>query len=243
MATVVDGASSRDRTNWDNTYISYYTWGAAIAIGLDLSLRERSQNAVTLDDFMRAVWQRFGQPGSGPEGSVAYPYTTQDLKDRLGEVSGQPEFARQFFDRYVQGHDVVEYQSLLARAGFVLRKRSEGRAWIGPLALRTSRGTTVVMEPTLEGTPVYDAGLDRDDEILSMDGENLVSAERLDEILRRHKPGDNLRAVVRRRGVSEPLSIAIREDPSLELIAADAASLTGEQRRFRDAWLSTKVSP
>jgi predicted metalloprotease with PDZ domain len=243
MATVVDGAASRDRNNWDNTYISYYTWGAAIAVGLDLSLRERSQNGVTLDDFMRAMWRRHGQPAAAAEGTVAHPYTAQDLKDRLSEVAGDPDFAARFFERFVQGREVVDYQRLLARAGFVLRKRSEGRAWIGPLALRAARGTAVVVEPTLEDTPVYDAGLDRDDEILSVDGENPVSAERIEEILRRHKPGDTLRVVVRRRGVSEPIAIDVEEDPSLELIAADTASLTAEQRRFRDAWLAAKASP
>lgn len=243
MAPVVDGADWSDRTNWDNTYISYYTWGAAIGLGLDLSLRARSDNAVTLDDFMRAVWRRHGQPGAAAEGVVAEPYSMQDLKDRLAEVSGDRKFADDFFDRYVQGRQVADYGPLLARAGFILRKRNPGRAWIGALSLRSVRGTTVIVEPTLEGTPIHTSGADRDDEVLSVDGEAIGSPERFEEIVRRRKPGDTLRAVVRRRGFSEQLTIAVEEDPGLELLPVDYGTLSVQQRAFRDAWLKSKVNP
>ena len=33
MAPFVGRAASIDRTNFDNTFISYYTWGEAIALG------------------------------------------------------------------------------------------------------------------------------------------------------------------------------------------------------------------
>jgi predicted metalloprotease with PDZ domain len=241
MAPLVDGADWRDRTNWDNTFISYYTWGAAIGLGLDLSLRARSDNKVTLDDFMRAVWQRHGRPRAVAEGVVAEPYSMQDLKDHLAEVSGDRAFADEFFARYIQGHDVVDYGLLLGRAGFVLRKRNPGRAWIGALSLRSMRGTMVIAEPTLDGTPVYAAGIDRDDEILSFDGEAIASPERLEEVVRRHKPGDTIRAVVRRRGFSEQVTIAVKEDPGLELLPLDAGTLSVGERAFRDGWLQSKV--
>lgn len=245
LAALWDGAVWTDRTNWDNTFISYYTWGAAIGLGLDLSLRARSENKVSLDDFMRAVWRRHGQPAAPAEGMVAQPYTTRDLNDRLAEVSGDRAFADQFFARYIQGREVEDYQSLLARAGFVLRKRNSGRAWIGPLSLREAHGATIVTEGTLEGTPVYAAGVDRDDEILSVDGESIGSQERLAEIVRRHKPGETIRAVVRRRGSSEQLAIAVEEDPSLELVPAETSgrALSAAERTFRNAWLTSKVAP
>jgi len=57
FAPFVDAATSIDPTNFSNTFISYYTWGAAIGLGLDLSLRERSDGRITLDHFMRALWR------------------------------------------------------------------------------------------------------------------------------------------------------------------------------------------
>ena len=41
LAPFVDAAASIDRTAWPNLFISYYTYGQAIGLGLDLSLRDR----------------------------------------------------------------------------------------------------------------------------------------------------------------------------------------------------------
>ena len=65
LAPFTDAATAIDRTNLANTFISYYTYGAAIALALDLSLREQSNGKVSLDDYMRAMWQAHGKPG-GP---------------------------------------------------------------------------------------------------------------------------------------------------------------------------------
>jgi predicted metalloprotease with PDZ domain len=93
FAPFVDAATSIDRTAFDNTFISYYTWGEAIGLGLDLMLRARSDGAVTLDHFMRALWQRHGRPGGAP-GYVDAPYTAGDVEAVLAEVSGDAAFAR-----------------------------------------------------------------------------------------------------------------------------------------------------
>jgi predicted metalloprotease with PDZ domain len=242
LAQFVDQAAWSDRTNWDNTFLSYYTWGAAIGLGLDLSLRVRSDNKVTLDDYMRALWREYGRPAAPAEGTVARPYTITDLRDRLADVSGDSTFAAEFFNRYIHGREVPDYQTLLARAGLVLRKRNPGRAWIGPLALDFDRGGGRVTAPTLDGTPVYVAGLDRGDELLSIDGMSIASADRVEDIVRRHKPGDSLRATIRRQGVSQELTISVQEDPHLEVVPAERTGRqpTPSERAFRDAWLSSK---
>ena len=69
MAVVSDGAWPLDRTNnGAGNFRSYYTWGAAIALALNLSLRDRSAGRVSLDDFMRAMWRKYGKPGGPGEG-------------------------------------------------------------------------------------------------------------------------------------------------------------------------------
>lgn len=242
LAQFVDQAAWSDRTNWDNTFISYYTWGAAIGLGLDLSLRARSSHKVTLDDYMRTLWREYGRPGGPAEGLVARPFTLSDLRDRLAEVSGDKVFATEFFERYIQGREVVDYQALLARAGFILRKQNPGRAWIGPILLRSDRGTSRITQYTLEGSPAYSAGLDRGDELVSFDGATVSSADRLEELVRRRKPGDKVRATIRRNGITHELTIDVEEDPHLELVLAERTGrqLTPAERAFRDAWLGSK---
>ena len=126
LAPLVDGAASVDRATLDG-YISYYTWGEAVGLGLDLTLRERTDGGVTLDDYMRALWARFGRSAAARPGYVASPYTLADLRTTLAEVSGDEAFAKDFFERYIEGRDVVEYGRLLLRAGFLLRPRTSSQ--------------------------------------------------------------------------------------------------------------------
>jgi predicted metalloprotease with PDZ domain len=240
MAPFVDAVVWGDQTNLDNTYISYYTWGSAIALGLDLSLRERSGGKITLDDYMRTLWQQYGR-ASGPEGVVTHPYTMQDLRDRLVDVSGDAVFAGVFFDRYIEGRDVADYGALLGPAGMLLRKRFPGRAWIGLLNLNFDQGTARISSPVMEGTPAYAAGLDQDDELVSFEGETIGAPTRLEEILRRHAPGDRLRVTIRRRRLTEELIVVAEEDPTVQLVPTETnRPLTQSERTLRDAWLGSK---
>lgn len=240
MAPFVDAVVWGDQTNLDNTYLSYYTWGSAIALGLDLSLRERSDGKITLNDYMRTLWQQYGRAPS-PEGLVAHPYTMQDLRNRLADVSGDGAFASHFFDSYIEGRDVVDYEALLGRAGMSLRRRFPRRAWIGPLNLNFDRGTARISSPLIEDTPGYAAGLDQDDEVVSLDGEAISASTRVEELLQRHVPGDTLRLTIRRRGVSEELIVTAKEDPTLELVPTETdRPLTQAERTLRDAWLRSE---
>ena len=241
MAPFVDRASSADRTNLENTFISYYTWGEAIALGLDLSLRERSGGRVTLDDYMRSMWTTYGKPGGPAEGIVGRPYTLADARARLAEVSGDRAFADDFFNRYIEGREVLDYAVLLEKAGFSLRKRFGARAWIGLLALSSVRGATRIIGPTIEDTPAYAAGLDEDDEILSFDGETVSSMSVINELLQRRRPGDRIEVLARRGSVVRSVSITTQEDPRLELVPLETVgSLTSSERSLRDAWLRSR---
>jgi predicted metalloprotease with PDZ domain len=51
----------RPDENTPNAVVSYYTKGALVALALDLKLRAETSNRISLDDVMRALWQRHGQ--------------------------------------------------------------------------------------------------------------------------------------------------------------------------------------
>jgi predicted metalloprotease with PDZ domain len=242
MAPFVDSARWADRTNWDNLYISYYTWGAALGLALDLSLRERTSGRVTLDDYMRVLWQVHGRPPGRAEGFVAAPYTLRDARLLLGEISGDQTFADQFFDRFIEGREVVDYAALLQRAGLVLRKRNRGRAWLGDVRLSWAGSSARLAEPAPVGSPLYRAGLDRDDEILTLDGEAISSLSQLDVVLQRHRPGDTVAIVFANRAGRVSASVTLEEDPRIEIVPVERTgrALSSAERAFRDAWLKSR---
>src|SRR5690606_13173695 len=179
LAPFVDAAVSLDPTNRANTFLSYYTWGTAIGLGLDLTLRTRFRG-ITLDDYMRALWQRYGQP--------EIPYTIADLERALAEVTGDSAFAADFFDRYIRGRDVPDYEALLAHAGLLLRKANPGRPTLGQAQIRYDGGQAYLVSGTLVGTPLYEAGLDRGDRIISLAGRPVRSDDDVNAVREGHAP-------------------------------------------------------
>lgn len=243
LAPFVDAAATIDRTNFDSTYISYYTWGAAIGLALDLTLRDRSNGAVTLDHFMQALWTKHGKPGGKAPGYVDVPYTIGDLKAVLAAVGGDAAFADDFFARFIQGREVVDYAALLAGAGFVLRTASPGRAFAGDLQLQDVQGRPRVVAAAPLDSPAYQAGLDRDDVILAVGGTDVSSAVDLERIVGEHKPGDELPIVFERHGQRTTAMLRLVQDPRVEIVRAEDAGRapTAEQRRFRESWLSSRA--
>lgn len=245
MATFIDGGRTVDRTNWSDTVISYYTFGGAIATALDLSLRERSDGRTTLDDFMRAMWRRYGKAGGSREGYVDHPYTMADAEETLATVSGDRAFAHDFFTKYVEGHEVAEYARLLEPAGFIVRKRNPGRAWLGELRIETRGGARVasLIAPTW---PLYAAGVDQDDDVREIDGQRIAGDGDVASVLRRHKPGDRVGITYAdRAGRLHTSTITLAEDPALDVVPAEAngAPLNASQRAFRQRWLGALPDP
>jgi predicted metalloprotease with PDZ domain len=241
MAPFTDQGQTRDRTNWPQTVISYYDFGAAIALALDLTLRDRSDSRITLDDYMRAMWRAHGSPGGARPGYVDRPYSIADAEARLAEISGDEAFARDFFARYIQGREIADYARLLLRAGLVLRKTSGGRPWLGDVRLDERAGAVRVFSPPPFASPLHAAELDVDDEIRQLDGERIRSLADVSAVMRRHKPGDTIAAsFVDRTGAMKTTMLTLAEDPRLEIVPIEAAggSLTAPQRMFRERWLN-----
>jgi predicted metalloprotease with PDZ domain len=241
FAPFVDAATSTDRTNFDNTFISYYTWGQAIGLGLDLTLRSRSDGRVSLDTFMRALWDRHGRAGGPVTGAVEHPYTLADVKHVLGEVAGDPAWAGDFFARYIEGRDMVDYAPLLARAGLLWRPLAPGRPFAGELRIQDGTAGARVTAAVPFATPAYEAGLDRDDLIVSIAGTNVSSGGDVARVIASRKPGEEVAVVFERRGQRVTSTMKLAEDPRRELVPAEDAgqTLTDAQKRFRDGWLSS----
>jgi predicted metalloprotease with PDZ domain len=259
MAAFADGAASTDESNLPTTFMSYYTYGAAIATALDLTLRDRSNGTTTLDDYMRAMWLAHGKPGGPSPAIIAKPYTLQDARDRLAEVSGDRRFADEFFDRYIEGRELPDYQKLFARVGLVLRKQNPGAAWAGlldePVAGRrrgrrqatgaiAAPNDTGLRVPALVawGTPSFQAGIDEGDLITAADGKAIRTLEEWHAAVRAHKPGDSMPVEFARHGTIVKATITLREDPTVEVVTAEStgAALTRDQKMMRDGWLGSK---
>jgi predicted metalloprotease with PDZ domain len=232
QAVFVDAGVAVDKTNYPNTYTSYYPYGGAIALALDMELRLRS---LTLDDFMKAMWIKHGR--------TEIPYTVSDIEDVLAAVTKDKVFATGFFSKYVNGHESVDYAALLQKAGLTLTKRAAGKAWLGDG--RYEEGATLkILNNTVTGTPLYVAGLDIDDQIVRVDGKKIGTKADLNAVLAAHKPGDDISVEYLHRDQSMFTEVTLTEDPWLIVQTNESLNLpvTDDMKKFRASWLGSKVN-
>ncbi len=229
QAPFVDAATAVDPTNRGNTFISYYTWGSVIAANLDLTLRSRF--SLTLDEYMRMVWVRFGK--------TEVPYTVDDLENVLTALTGDEGFATDFFARFVRGREVPNYEALLAHAGLLLRTVDSTRAWIGRTNFQYRNGRAELTSSPSIGSPLYEAGLSRRGRIVSLGGVALTEAAVLRDILAGHQPGQVLEVLFEQRGTTKTAQLTFAADPQLEVVTYEVAGIevTDEMRNFRTQWL------
>ncbi|WP_020404012.1 M61 family metallopeptidase [Gracilimonas tropica] len=224
QAPFVDAARSVDPVNRENTFISYYSYGSVLGVALDLSLRNLEGNK-NIDDFMKLMWKKFGEP--------EVPYTNRDIEAALAEYAGQ-EFATNFFDKYIFDSQMPDYKSLFASVGVNFGKANPGEASLGT-NIRIENGVGELRSNAIKGSPVYDAGIESTDEILSIAGTRLSSVNDVDEILKKYAPGDEVEITFLRWGEQKSAMVILSEDASFKTAINENASRS--QQNKRAAWL------
>jgi predicted metalloprotease with PDZ domain len=240
QAPFVDAAVSIDPTNRANTFISYYTWGSALGLALDLTLRDRFN--LTLEDYMRAMWHRYGQYQTKAL-APARPYTLADLRRVLGEVTRDSAFANDFFRRYVEGQEAPDFARLLSTVGFKVDRSSAGRPWLG--ASMDADSARVFVNWTTENGPAWAAGISGGDMIYAIDGEATPTYEALTAILARHAVGDVINVDIMQRGDRRTVPVTLGESPAIAVTTYEKAGipLTEAMRARRTEWLRSRVNP
>lgn len=186
----------RQDENATNAIVSYYAKGSLAALGLDLTLRKRTDGRVSLDDVMRALWVQHGQPGVGvPERgiqAVAEAVSGLDLQD--------------YFDLAVRGTEDIPLESMLAEVGVILRTRAAkdsadkgGTPGKGDLDRRGDVGAVFSgarIKAVRDGGAAQAAGLSAGDVVVAIDG---IKAGKAEAQLGRKAPGSTARVHVFRR--------------------------------------------
>jgi len=182
--------------NAPNAIVSYYAKGALAALTLDLTLRRDSNGDCSLDDVMRALWQRHGRPDVGVE--------EQGIEAIAADVSGLD--LRGFFAVALDSTEDLDLASVLASMGVELRLRpAKGPTDVGAVTetfedTRPRPDIGIRLQPdlreaqlavVLDQRPAQLAGLAPGDQIIAVDGIK-ADAAGLDGLLHRAMIGEPL---------------------------------------------------
>lgn len=172
----------RPDENTPNAVVSYYTKGALVALALDLKLRAETSNRISLDDVMRALWQRHGQ------GEQRCGIGDEDIRLLAEELSGLN--LEHFFTEAVHGTTDVDLAQLLQPFGIRLKRSASSTS--PSLGVQTgSDGSEVRLTTVYEGSPAQVAGLSAGDLLLAINGLR-VTPSTLDRLLSRRQAGETV---------------------------------------------------
>lgn len=221
QAPFVDAARSVDDVNRGNTFISYYSYGSMLGLALDLSLREQNLN---LDDYMKLVWETYGKPFK--------PYTVKDLHETLNSYAGK-EFGDMFFNNYIYKSEMPDYKRLFKTVGVELKQNDDKVAFGMRLRNNIISGNTSI------GSSAYNAGLEKGDTILKIDGVVVNESSDISTVLEKnYKPNDKITIVYERFGKTNETEMTLNSDTSYEIMSA--SELSDVEKANRSAWLSAK---
>lgn len=201
--------------NTANVQISYYSKGSLVALALDLHLRRETEERISLDDVMRALWARYGDGRGVPEDGV---------EALIGEVSGLDLSG--WFDRHIRGVGPSPLEEVLPWVGLTPRARPAhgpddkgGTAGKGPTPTGASLGAAWASDPlgvkltsVVPGGAAHRAGLSAHDRLLAADGLRLTPSA-LTRLLDRAEPGRAVQVHAFRRDVLSEHTLTLDPHP------------------------------
>jgi predicted metalloprotease with PDZ domain len=213
------------------TFRTNYTRGSLVALVLDLEIRSASGGKRSIDDVMRALYDKTASRATG--------YTDAELRAAFVSAGAQGMDAR--LDALVTSPGPLDVAAALARVGVEVVPDPATPA-VPFVGWRT--GTTGKEFPSLDwvepGSPAARAGLQGRDLIVAI-GDRRVSAEKLDKELTRLPPDKPVTIAYFRDGMLRHTELAPGAPVPPKLIVRERTDATPQQKSLLDGWLAARA--
>jgi predicted metalloprotease with PDZ domain len=237
-APFIDDAPHAQAVNLQNTAISYYPKGELIGMVMDLLVRGHSKGKASLDDVMRDMYEEFYL--KSPNSSYylrGRGYQTEDLERIVSRRSGF-DFS-DFFKRHVRNVEVLPYDEAFGYVGLRLVKTPAKEPYDAGLSIEFEDPREGVIQNVRNNSPAEDAGLQANDEVVSLGGKPVRGGEWM-KVLARFKTGDSVPIVVRRDRRTIKAKIVLGQPERFDYRIEERSDATSEQKTMRAVWLSGK---
>jgi len=229
----------RPNENSKNNSISYYSKGEVIGILMDLEIINATKGAKSLDDVMKAMYLQCKTLKRG--------YTDAEFKAMVEKISGIS--FTDFWAKYVNGVVDAEYVKYFGYAGVNVstENATPDKPVTGAAAQLVNDGLSV--SSTTRGSAAWDAGLNVNDVIISLDdvsvGDALstiklrtpaVSLESL-PVVSKKNIGDVLKLKVKRDGIEREITLTLKANPSVRLKATIDENASAAQKAVLKKWM------
>lgn len=210
--------------------VSYYTKGQVLGDLLDILIRDRTNNAKSLDDVLRAMNEDFAKQGKFYRDSL-------DVRLEAEKIAGGS--FEEFFQKYVAGIEPFPYQGILGLAGLDLRTTEHRLATLGFAGEREASGVFIVRAVDADGLAAQ-AGLRVGDAILAWNSGEVP--RRPSRWVMEQSPGDLLTLRIRRDDKEMPVELRLGEIKETAYEVAEDSHATEKARRIREGMLHGETS-
>ena len=243
LAPFIDRAVHEQRTNLQNTVVSYYPKGETLAVVIDLLIGARSAGRASLDDVMRRAYEEFYVKAERDSYYLrGRAYELEEFERLASQVAGFD--LTDFFRRHAHGVEPPPYEEAFAGVGLRL-VRVPGRFNLSALGITPDPKETKRMRvgSVQKGSPAERAGLKAGDTITRAGGEALAEGATWESAFGKYKAGESVLVTAEgASGESRPLTLTLTVGASSRTefrIEKDDAA-TPAARALREAWLTGK---
>ncbi len=235
LAPFIDGARHEQRTNLDNTSISYYPKGEVVGLALDLLIRGRSRGRASLDDVMRRMYEEFYVKSPNATYYLrGRGYTNEDFERIASEVAGTP--LADFFDRYARRAEPPPYDEAFAHVGLLLVRRPDRAPHTAGIVIDDADAQSVTIRSIRTGSAAERAGLKQGDVLITI-GKTYVTTASWLAALNIFKRGERVPLSFRRARQTLNATLTLDAPDRFVYRLEEIKDAAPEARALRAAWL------
>jgi len=147
----------RPNENSNNSSVSYYSKGSAVAAALDMIIRTKTNGKKSLDDVMQVLYQTY---------FLGYDrgFTDAEFQQAVSQITGVE--MKDFFKNYVYNTQRIPFDSIVSDFGLMLEDNfaDDEKVYLG-INLQSGKNTIGSVE---RNSPAWTAGLNVGDEVVAI---------------------------------------------------------------------------
>ena len=215
----------RPNENSLNTNISYYNKGSIMALMFDLEIINDTKGKYCLDDVMKYMYDTYYK-------TQKRGYTDMEFKAGLEKFSGKN--LDEFYKKYINGLDNIDYGKYLAYAGYELKDELAGNNDPSLGIVTASASGKITVTNVVRNSAAWIDGINVGDEITAIDGNKITD---MNTALNGKKLGDKISVSVLRDSLPVTLPVTLLKKTQVKYKIESFESPTAQQLEVRKKWL------
>jgi len=221
----------RPNENSNNATISYYSKGEVVGMLMDIEIAHATKGAKSLDDVMKSMYHEYYK-------KLGRGYTDAEFKAMVEKISGIS--FTDFWARYVNGTDAIEYKKYFGYAGISVVDENEGKSipYLG-VASKKVEGD-IIVSAVSRNSAAWDGGLNVNDQIVTVDGVPVEVAIEKMPVVTSKSVGDVITVTIRRDGLVRDIKLTLKANPNVKLATTVNENASEGEKAVRNRWLLGK---